>query len=396
MPARVFVTGFGILSSIGIGPEETLCSLASKKSGIGRLQLFDSALKDIPVGEIHKSNSELAEMAGVALDEHHSRSFLLGLIAAKSAVAMAQCDTRVGNIGIVGSTTVAGQDLLEAHYEEMLGHKCHDLAMYQAFGCSGTTEYIALELGITHNISTISTACSSSANAIMNGVRMIRNGLADTMLVGGMDALSRFSLNGFNALEILSPTGCRPFDRDRNGITPGEGAAFLVLESEEMARGKRKYAEIKGFANFNEAFHQTLVNPDGIYARNTMLKAIESAGLAPSDIDYLNAHGTGTQANDLAESKAICGTFGEKLPLVSSTKGFTGHTFAAAGAIECVLSILSINNDMALPNVRFGNPMDEGLLTPVCEPISMPIRNIVSNSFGFGGNDTSLVISKVQ
>ena len=203
MPARVFVTGFGILSSIGIGPEETLCSLASKKSGIGRLQLFDSALKDIPVGEIHKSNSELAEMAGVALDEHHSRSFLLGLIAAKSAVAMAQCDTRVGNIGIVGSTTVAGQDLLEAHYEEMLGHKCHDLAMYQAFGCSGTTEYIALELGITHNISTISTACSSSANAIMNGVRMIRNGLADTMLVGGMDALSRFSLNGFNALEIL-------------------------------------------------------------------------------------------------------------------------------------------------------------------------------------------------
>lgn len=396
MPARVFVTGFGILSSIGIGPEETLCSLASKKSGIGRLQLFDSALKDIPVGEIHKSNSELAEMAGVALDEHHSRSFLLGLIAAKSAVAMAQCDTRVGNIGIVGSTTVAGQDLLEAHYEEMLGHKCHDLAMYQAFGCSGTTEYIALELGITHNISTISTACSSSANAIMNGVRMIRNGLADTMLVGGMDALSRFSLNGFNALEILSPTGCRPFDRDRNGITPGEGAAFLVLESEEMARGKRKYAEIKGFANFNEAFHQTLVNPDGIYARNTMLKAIESAGLAPSDIDYLNAHGTGTQANDLAESKAICSAFGEKLPLVSSTKGFTGHTFAAAGAIECVLSILSINNDMALPNVRFGNPMDEGLLTPVCEPISMPIRNIVSNSFGFGGNDTSLVISKVQ
>lgn len=396
MPARVFVTGFGILSSIGIGPEETLCSLASKKSGIGRLQLFDSALKDIPVGEIHKSNSELAEMAGVALDEHHSRSFLLGLIAAKSAVAMAQCDTRVGNIGIVGSTTVAGQDLLEAHYEEMLGHKCHDLAMYQAFGCSGTTEYIALELGITHNISTISTACSSSANAIMNGVRMIRNGLADTMLVGGMDALSRFSLNGFNALEILSPTGCRPFDRDRNGITPGEGAAFLVLESEEMARGKRKYAEIKGFANFNEAFHQTLVNPDGIYARNTMLKAIESAGLAPSGIDYLNAHGTGTQANDLAESKAICGAFGEKLPLVSSTKGFTGHTFAAAGAIECVLSILSINNDMALPNVRFGNPMDEGLLTPVCEPISMPIRNIVSNSFGFGGNDTSLVISKVQ
>lgn len=396
MPARVFVTGFGIISSIGIGHEETMLSLTGKKSGIGRLQLFQSALDGIPVGEIKKTTPELAELAGIKLDIHHSRSFLLGLIAAKDAMRMSGCDAQTCNMGLIGSTTVAGQDLLDAHYEEMLDHPCYDLAMYQAFGCSGTTELIALELGISHNVATISTACSSSANAIMNGARMIRNGLADAMLVGGMDALSKFSLNGFNALEILSPTGCRPFDRDRNGITPGEGAAFVVLESEEKAKGKKVYAEIKGYANLNEAFHQTLVNPDGLYARNTMLKAVESAGLSLADIDYINAHGTGTEANDLAESKAIKDAFGERLPLVSSTKGFTGHTFAAAGAIECVLSILSINNNVALPNVGFSNPIDNDALIPVCEPSAMSVNNIVSNSFGFGGNDTSLVISKVQ
>ena len=396
MPQRVFITGFGIISAIGNGADETLASLKAKQSGIGRLELFESALSNIPVGEIKKSALELSELAGIEHNAHNSRAFLLGLIAAKAAMQMAGYQKGYNRMGMIGSTTVAGQDLLDTYYTQMLDGTLVDAEMHRAFTGADATEKIAITLGIKHNVTTISTACSSSANAIMNGVRMIRCGLADTMLVGGMDSLARFSLNGFNALEILSPTGCKPFDQDRNGITPGEGAAFLVLESEAKTAGKQKYGEIRGFANFNEAYHQTLVNPDGVYAEAAMRKAIETAGLQPADIDYLNAHGTGTEANDLVESKAIKSVFGDHLPHISSTKGFTGHTFAAAGAIECVFSLLAINNNLALPNVGFSTPIDETGIVPVTEPTSMKINNIISNSFGFGGNDTSLVISKAE
>ena len=396
MPQRVFITGFGIISAIGNGADETLASLKAKRSGIGRLELFESALSNIPVGEIKKSALELSELAGIEHNAHNSRAFLLGSIAAKAAMQMAGYQKGYNRMGMIGSTTVAGQDLLDTYYTQMLDGTLVDAEMHRAFTGADATEKIAITLGIKHNVTTISTACSSSANAIMNGVRMIRCGLADTMLVGGMDSLARFSLNGFNALEILSPTGCKPFDQDRNGITPGEGAAFLVLESETKATGKQKYGEIHGFANFNEAYHQTLVNPDGVYAETAMRKAIETAGLQPADIDYLNAHGTGTEANDLVESKAIKSVFGDHLPQISSTKGFTGHTFAAAGAIECVFSLLAINNNLALPNVGFSTPIDETGIVPVTEPTSMKINNIISNSFGFGGNDTSLVISKAE
>ncbi len=395
MPQRVFITGFGIISAIGNGADETLASLKAKQSGIGRLELFESALCNIPVGEIKKSALELSELAGIEHNAHNSRAFLLGLIAAKAAMQMANCNSDE-RTAMIGATTVAGQDLLDAYYWPMLEGTLVDKKMYQAFTGADATRRIALELGIQHNVTTISTACSSSANAIMNGARMIRSGLADRVLAGGTDSLVRFSLNGFNALEILSPTGCKPFDQNRNGITPGEGAAFLVLESETNAAGKRKYGEVRGFANLNEAYHQTLVNPDGIFAETAMRKAIEMADLQPSDIDYLNAHGTGTEANDLAESKAIENLFGDQLPAVSSTKGFTGHTFAAAGAIESVISILAIENSLLPPNIGFANQMSETRITPVATATHASINNVITNSFGFGGNDTSLVISKAE
>lgn len=395
MPKRVFITGFGIISAIGIGADETLASLKAKRSGIGRLELFESALSNIPVCEIKKSALELSKLAGIKHDKRNSRAFLLGLIAAKAAMQMADCNSNE-RTAMIGATTVAGQDLLDAYYWPMLNGAITDEMMYRAFTGADATRRIALELGIQHNVTTISTACSSSANAIMNGARMIRSGLADHVLAGGTDSLVRFSLNGFNALEILSLTGCRPFDQNRNGITPGEGAAFLVLESEEKAKGKRIYGEIRGFANFNEAYHQTLVNPDGIFAETAMRKAIEMAGLQPSDIDYLNAHGTGTEANDLAESKAIENLFDDRLPAVSSTKGFTGHTFAAAGAIESVISIMAIENSLLPPNIGFANQMPETRITPVVTPTRASINNVITNSFGFGGNDTSLVISKAE
>jgi len=393
MAPRVFITGYGIISAIGNNADETLDALQSNRSGIGKLEIFESALSSIPVCEIKKTSDELSEMAGIRYDNRNSRAFLLGLIAAKAALRMAECNDADT---LIGATTVAGQDLLDKYYWQMLDGTLTDAEMFSAFTGADATRRIACELEIKHNVSTISTACSSSANAIMYGARMIQNGIASRVLVGGSDSLVRFSLNGFNALEILSPTGCKPFDSNRNGITPGEGAAYIVLESEEKSKGKKRYAELKGFANFNEAYHQTLVNPDGTFAEAAMRKAMEMAGLQTSDIDYINAHGTGTSANDLAESKAVENLFGSHTPMISSTKGFTGHTFAAAGAIESVISILALCNNIVPPNIGFSSKMPETRITPVTEPIHTNISNVITNSFGFGGNDTSLVISKSE
>jgi 3-oxoacyl-[acyl-carrier-protein] synthase-1 len=179
-----------------------------------------------------------------------------------------------------------------------------------------------------------------------------------------MDSLSRFSINGFNSLEILSPTGCRPFDQQRNGVTIGEGAAFLVLESEKAAAGKKIYGEIVGYANHSEAFHQTASSPDGIGAIMTMRHALDVAGIQPKEIDYVNAHGTGTQINVLSEGNAIGTVFGDNIPPVSSTKAYSGHTLAAADAIEAVISILALQYNFIPVNLNFSEKMPELPFTP--------------------------------
>jgi 3-oxoacyl-[acyl-carrier-protein] synthase-1 len=224
---------------------------------------------------------------------------------------------------------------------------------------------------------------------------MIRNRKLNRVLAGGTDALTRFTLNGFLALEILSPTGCRPFDRERNGLTIGEGAAMLMLEAEDVADPDSILCEVTGYANVNEAFHQTASSPEGTGAFMAMNQAIRTAGLHPSDISYINAHGTGTEINDLAEGRAIQRLFGDEMPPVSSTKAFTGHTLGAAGAVEAVLSALAIRHQIVLPSLNYTTAMEELTFEPVSQVRSAEIRHVVSNSFGFGGNNTSLVFSKV-
>jgi 3-oxoacyl-[acyl-carrier-protein] synthase-1 len=215
------------------------------------------------------------------------------------------------------------------------------------------------------------------------------------VLAGGTDALTKFTLNGFLALEILSTTGCRPFDRNRNGLTIGEGAAFVVLESEETADPARIICEVAGYANVNEAFHATASSSEGTGATLAMNKAMSSASLKPCDISYINAHGTGTEINDLSEGIAIEKIFGGGLPPVSSTKGFTGHTLGAAGAIEAVFASLAIKHQMILPGLNFTDPMPELSFTPPLKAKSGPIHHVMSNSFGFGGSNTTLIFSKV-
>jgi 3-oxoacyl-(acyl-carrier-protein) synthase len=247
--------------------------------------------------------------------------------------------------------------------------------------------------GMLGEVSTINTACSSSANAILFGARLIRHGYAKRAIVGGAESLAKFTINGFNALNILSSKPCAPFDRDRNGLNLGEGAAFLVLEKEEDCRNKNNYAFLAGYGNKNDAYHLSSNSPEGDGPYLSMKEALQNSGLRAEDISYINAHGTGTENNDETESRAMLRLF-EKVPPFSSTKSYTGHTLGAAGAVEAVYSILNLVHQEMYPSLLFKNPIIETGLIPVRAYAKQEIRNVMSNSFGFGGNCSTLIFSK--
>jgi 3-oxoacyl-(acyl-carrier-protein) synthase len=243
---------------------------------------------------------------------------------------------------------------------------------------------------------TINTACSSSANAIQFGARLVRNGQARRAIVGGADSLAKFTINGFNALQILSAGHCRPFDRDRSGLNLGEGAAFLVLEGEDaLADGKKVYAELTGYCNTNDAFHPSALSAEGNGPFLAMKGALLSAGLNATQIDFINTHGTATENNDEAESRAMVRLFGEPPPFIS-TKSYTGHTLGASGAIEAVYSALSLEHQEIYASLNFEQPIPGIGLQPVQAYGVYPLQHVMSNSFGFGGNCTSLIFSKVN
>jgi 3-oxoacyl-(acyl-carrier-protein) synthase len=396
MHPRVFVTGVGIVSAIGNGTEETLHSFENLRSGIGRLTLFNSMHDNIPVAEAKHTHAKLAALAGVkAINGNYTRNTLLALVAAQQAAVDAGFShTSTKHTGLIMATTVGGMDFNEQYYKMLLDNDQHK-NLISTFDSADTTEMLAAHFGIKYNVTTISTACSSSANAIMLGARLIRNGKLQRVLVGGADALTKFTLNGFFSLEILSPTGCRPFDRDRNGLTIGEGAAFLMLESEATADTGSIICEVSGYANVNEAFHATASSSDGFGAVMAMQNALDSAQLLSSDISYINAHGTGTQINDISEGNAIMKLFGKHIPQFSSTKAFTGHTLGAAGAIEAVFSVLALKNQVLIPAMNFMHSMPELALEPVRKVMPYNIKHVMSNSFGFGGSNTTLIFSKV-
>jgi len=253
-------------------------------------------------------------------------------------------------------------------------------------------------LGVRHYVSTISTACSSSANAIFFGARMIRHNLLDVVIAGGTDGLARFTLNGFNSLMILDPALCKPFDEHRKGLNLGEGAGYVVLVSARVAAALKgePLARLSGYCNANDAYHQTASSPDGTGSYLAMKGALARAGLRPGDISYINLHGTGTQNNDIAEGTAIQLLFDPHFPPMSSTKSFTGHALGGSGGIEAVFSVLAIKEGLIYPNLRLETPIEA---LPFSVETSFrkneDIRHVLSNSFGFGGNCTSLVFSKL-
>jgi len=398
MEKRVFITGIGIITGIGNNADETLSSVFASHSGIGEIIHVSTIHKgSIPVSEVKCNNAELFHLLGIPEKEGISRTFLLGLMAAKEALKTSGINNiSAWKTGLVSATTVGGMDKSELYYQDFLKNDFHN-EYIDTHDCADSTEKIADYLGVSDFLTTISTACSSSANSIMFGARLIQNGKLDRVIAGGTECLSKFHISGFHSLQILDTQSCKPFDENRQGLTLGEGAAYLILESEEVVKAENKevLCELTGFGNACEAFHQTASSPEGTGAVLAMQKALASANLNPSDIDYINAHGTGTENNDLSEGVAIETVFGSHIPPVSSTKAFTGHTTSAAGAVEAVLSVLAIKNHLIYPNLNFQTAMKELHFLPVKNLITdAKINHVLSNSFGFGGNDTSLIFSR--
>jgi 3-oxoacyl-[acyl-carrier-protein] synthase-1 len=384
-----------MISALGNSVGETLLAMRAQRSALAPITLFDTKLTPVLVGEVKCSDEELLDRLGIQSDrDTYTRTTLLGMVAAREAMQMSQSTVDKKRMSLVSSTTTGGMHFHEKNPHEIFAGKlCRKYV--GMLDCADAAQKIAHDLGISDNITTVSTACSSSANAIIVGARMIKNGLADKVLVGGTDALTRFALNGFNSLGILSPDGCMPFDAKRNGVSLGEGAAYLVLESAAIAKPERILCRLSGYANTNEAYHQTASSPNGEGAMLSIRKALETAALHAADIDYINAHGTGTLVNDLSEGRAIETVFGAHVPPVSSTKGYTGHTLAAAGAAEAIISILAMRHGLLFPNLRFTTPMPELSFTPqTALEENVHIRHVLSNSFGFGGSNASLIFSQ--
>jgi 3-oxoacyl-(acyl-carrier-protein) synthase len=399
MNKKVYVTGIGVISAIGNNVAESLDSFYKQKSGVGRLEHIHSRHQgEIPVAEVKASNEELAVMAGFSKEYKNTRTALLGIIAAKEAVRSAGIiNIREFRTGLISATSVGGMGMTENLWMDYLDTEKTGawLRYIESHECGDSTEAIADSIGVKDFLSTISTACSSSANSIMLGARMIKQGLLDRVIVGGTDSLSKFTINGFSTLMILDKEHCKPFDAQRKGLNLGEGAGFIVIESEAAAKGKEILCELSGYGNANDAYHQTASSPDGAGACLAMEKAFSVSGLKPSDISYINAHGTGTEINDLSEGTALDRIFDKKVPLISSTKAFTGHTLGACGGIEAVFSVLAIKHRMVYPSLNHVHPMPELSFTPVKELLKdQSIDHVLSNSFGFGGNTSALIFSR--
>jgi 3-oxoacyl-(acyl-carrier-protein) synthase len=397
---KVYITGLGAVSSIGLDVKSNFNSLQKEQHGIAYTQYIDTYHKtSLPVGEVKLSNDELIHLLQLPTNSPYSRTELLSFLAAQQAYNQANLNaiSQRKRIAFISGSSVGGMDLSEKYYKRYAIENEHQWKSYfQKHGCYKHTETFAKAYNIKGLTSTISTACSSGANAMIYGARLIQSGQADVVIAGGVDALAKFTMNGFNSLKILDTELCRPYDDTRVGLNLGEGAGYVVLESEQsvQARSAKVYGSLIGYANTCDAYHQTASSPEGKGAILAMTKALTMAGLAPEKIDYINVHGTGTVNNDVSEGTALQSVFQNGVPSFSSTKAYTGHTLGASGGIEAVYACLAMQHQVVLPNLRFQHRIADLTISPQLKFETKKVEHVLSNSFGFGGNNSTLIFAQ--
>ncbi len=406
---RVVVTGLAAISPLGPSAEATWEGMMQSRSGIGEITLFDaSGLASRIAGEARDFDPSKYFEPREA--KHLDRAGQMGIAAAVDAFADAKLDQGSidpNRVGVIFSSGIGGITTLEKQFELMFERGPSRLSPYliPMFVPNLIAGQITIRLGLKGPSSCVLTACAASANAIGDATELIRRGAADIVLAGGVEAgICRLAVGGFCSMKALSTRNdepekaCRPFDRNRDGFVIAEGAACLVLEEREaaLARGARIYAEVLGYGLSSDAYHVTAPDPEGDGATRCMKAALEDADVEPSDLNYINAHGTSTPYNDTTETMAIKNALGEvaySIP-VSSTKSMTGHLLGAAGALESVVSILAIHNDVIPPTINLEDP------DPACDldyvpnvPRQAKAEVVMSNSFGFGGHNACLVFA---
>ncbi|MBS1685575.1 MAG: beta-ketoacyl-[acyl-carrier-protein] synthase family protein [Bacteroidetes bacterium] len=396
MKSPIYIAGIGIISAIGDNAAETLAHLTASETGVSGMEILPSAYAGtLPVAEVKYTNAQLAAKSG--LEPWQTRTAQLSMIAAREAKENSKIDFSKWRCGFISANTVGGMDRTEDFMKDFLADASsgdlHDVINHDS---GDATEIVAEKLGCTDYITTISTACSSSANAMMYGARLIQNDIVDVIVAGGTDALSRFTLNGFKSLMILDEQLCQPFDENRRGLNLGEGAGYVVLVSQRVLDSEqvKPLAILSGYANANDAYHQTASSPEGNGNYAAMTGALAMARLTPAQIDYINLHGTGTPNNDVSEGTAIRRVFGDTPPVMSSTKAYTGHTLGASAGIEGVISVLALQHGVVFPNLRHQTQMKELAFGPQTSLLKRPLAHVLSNSFGFGGNCSSVIFSK--
>lgn len=410
---RVVVTGLGAVTPIGIGKEAFWNALIAGKNGIGKITRFDVT-------------GYTAQIAGEVLDfdpvqfidkkevKRMDRYTHFALAATKLAIEDAKLDVKTidgDRAGVFIGSGIGGMETLHNQYEKLFTKGASRISpffipMMIANMAAGN---VAIAFGLRGACECIVTACASGTNAIGDAFRTIERGEADIMFAGGSEAaISPAGVSGFAAMKALCADhnddpahASRPFDKNRSGFVMGEGAGIILLESLEhaKARGAHIYAEIVGYGRNDDAYHITTPAPGGITQGKCMKLAIDDAGLNPEEIDYINAHGTSTQFNDKGETEAIKQIFGEhayKIP-ISSTKSMTGHMLGAAGGVEAIASILSIENNIVHPTINYETP-DEGLDLNYVPNVAQKheVNAAISNSFGFGGHNACVVFKRFK
>ena len=386
---RVVVTGLGAVSPFGAGVKAYWAGLASGACAIRPLTLIDTE------GFRFRIAAEVPDLA--AGSSRRSRADRLALTAALEALDdAALSDAERADTALV--TGAVGGGMLEAeewYWARAKGQRLPggDAALRSILPGSHA-EALGHRLRLGGPRHTVVTACSSGAVALAEAAELIADGVVDLAVAGGVDAMTRLCFMGFNTLKLLDPEPCRPFDKDRRGMSIGEGAAFVVLETAERARerGARVYAELAGHGMTTDAFHVTAPEPEGEGMVRAMRAALAAARVSAAEVGYINAHGTATPQNDRIEARAIARVFGEGGPLVSSTKSMIGHTMAAAGGLEAVATVLTLTQELIPPTASLITPDPE--VTFDCVPRVARERAVecaISNSFGFGGQNITLL-----